>query len=219
MTGQNTTSPDDQLRVGFTAPLNLAALNAILNTIQTIWPEATPTLPRHNEVAAIQLPTTALTTEEHVIPEELAETIREDSTVEADALAAQTDVTILAPGVAEIAPPAETLNMLAGYCHAVLDSLPEGSNAVQQTISLPGSAEPYVLSIQPQSQAQNHSPVEWVEGRGWVTPKASRSQESTPSDADAKRRELLQRVASMPNVRRGLSRAMKAQIAEAVRAH
>lgn len=213
-----TTSTDDveeNFRIGLTAPINLTALQAIIGATQAIWPEGELGVPDKGEAAVLLIPKSAFFNGERIVPQEVADAVREDRRIEEDALANQADITIMAPGAVEMTPPPETLNLLSGYCHALLDSLPEGSNAIQQTIHLPDRPESYVLSIQPKSQAENHSPVEWKEGAGWV---GERESATAPSEGDRMRRKVLQRIASMGNVGRVLNKTTKAQITEALRA-
>lgn len=211
----DTTADEEVFRIGLTSPINLTALQAIIGAAQAIWPEGSLGIPGKGEAAVLLVPKSAFLNGERIIPQGVAEDIREEHLAEEDALANQADITIMAPGAVEMSPPPETLNLLSGYCHALLDSLPEGSNAIQQTIHLPDRQEPYVLSIQPKSQAENRAPVEWREGEGWV---AKEGKPNTPSEGDQKRRKMLRRIASMNNVKRTLSAATKAQIEEALQA-
>lgn len=202
----------EHFRIGLTSPINLTALQAVISAVQSIWPEGSLGVPQEGEAAALLIPKDALLNGERTVPQDVIDAIREDRRVEADSLASQADITIMAPGAVEMTPPAEALNLLSGYCHALLEALPEGSNAIQQTIHIPDRVEPYVLSIQPKSQAENRSPVEWKEGVGWVALGAK------ASEGDRLRKKALQRLSSMANVNRVLSKSTRAQIAEALRA-
>lgn len=206
---------EETFRIGLTSPINLTALHAIIGAAQAIWPEGSLGTPGKGEAAVLLIPKSAFLNGERIIPQEVADAVREDRLIEEDALANQADITLMAPGAVEMTPPPEALNLLSGYCHALLDSLPEGANAIQQTIHLPDRAEPYVLSIQPKSQAENLAPAEWKEGAGWM---AEGQAPQTASEGDRMRRKALQRVASMSNVSRVLGKTMKAQITEALRA-
>lgn len=216
MTSETTTGRGerDHFRIGLASPINLTALQAVISAVQTIWPEGSLGVPQQGESAALLIPKRALLDGSRIIPQDVVTAIREGTQVEADDLASQADITIMAPGAVEMTPPPETLNLLSGYCHALLNSLPEGSNAIQQTIHLPDRPEPYVLSIQPKAQAEKHAPVEWKEGSGWV---GQGSADSSPSEGDRLRRKVLQRLSSMSNVNRVLNKATKAQITEALK--
>lgn len=211
----DTSSERDHFRIGLASPINLTALQAVISAVQAIWPEGTLGVPGRGESAVLLIPKHALLSDRNIVPQEVINSVREDTRVEADDLAGQSDITIMAPGAIEMTPPPETLNLLSGYCHALLDSLSAGANAIQQTIHIPGRSEPYVLSIQPKSQAENTSPVEWKEGTGWV---GRGGASDKPTNGDHLRKKALQRLASMGNVNRVLNKATKAQIAEALRA-
>ena len=204
----------DHFRIGLASPINLTALQAVISAVQAIWPEGSLGVPGEGESAALLIPKRVLLDSGRIVPRDIVNSVREDSRIEADNLAGQADITIMAPGAVEMTPPPEALNLLSGYCHALLDSLPEGSEAIQQTIHIPDRPEPYVLSVQPKSQAENHSPAEWREGQGWV---ARREAESGPSEGDRLRRKVLRRLSSMNSVNRVLNKATKAQIIEALR--
>lgn len=204
----------DPFRIGITSPVNLTALQAVLSAAQAIWSEAALGTPAPGEAAVILIPKTSFHNGGRIVPQEAAEGIRAQSLSEEDALAHQTNITIMAPDAVEAVPPQEALNLLSGYCHGLLESLPEGSNAVQQTIHIPGRDEPYVLSIQPKSQAVRPAPAEWADGAGWE----KRETPVTATAGDARRRQLLQRLSSMEAVQRVLGRTMKNQVQEALRA-
>lgn len=210
----STETSEKNFRIGLTSPINLTALQAVIGAVQAIWPEGKLGTPGKGEAAVILVPKAAFINGEHIVPQDVADTVREERLVEEDALANQSEITIMSPGAVEMTPPPAALNILSGYCHALLDSLPKGSSAIQQTIHIPGRAEPYVLSIQPKSQSDKSSPVEWEETEGWVSGKPETTE---PSPGDLKRRQLLQRVSSMGAVSRVLSKTTKSQIAEALR--
>lgn len=214
MTSDNTAAngKHDHFRIGLSSPINITALQAVITAVQTVWPEGTLGVPKKGESAALLIPKKALLDGRRIVPQDVIKALREDSQVEADSIASQTDITIMAPGAAEATPPPDILNLLSGYCHALLEALPEGSNAIQQTIHISDRAEPYVLSIQPKSQAENRSPVEWKEGTGWVRVVAK------ASEGDRLRRKVLQRLSSMANVNRLLGKSMRTQITEALKA-
>lgn len=216
MTSETTSAEtsEENFRIGLTSPINLTALQAVIGAVQAIWPEGKLGTPSKGEAAVIMVPKAAFINGERIVPQDVADTIRGEHLVEEDALANQSEITIMSPGAVEMTPPPAALNILSGYCHALLDSLPAGSNAIQQTIHIPGRTEPYVLSIQPKSQAENRSPVEWEEPGGWVSGKTDTTD---PSPGDLKRRQLLQRVSSMGAVSKVLSKATRSQIAEALR--
>lgn len=206
----------DHFRIGLASPINLTALQAVISAVQAIWPEASLGTPKDGESSVLLIPKESFLKSGRIVPQELVSTIREDSKNEEDALTHHSEVTIMAPGAVEMSPPPETLNLLSGYCHALLESLPEGSNAIQQTIYIPERDEPYVLSIQPKSQAETRAPAEWREGAGWVSEKTQ--DVSKAKEGDQLRRTALQRIASMKNVTRVLSKTTKAQITEALHA-
>lgn len=180
MTSESTSaeSNEENFRIGLTSPINLTALQAVIGAVQTIWPEGKLGTPGKGEAAVILVPKSAFINGEHIVPQDVANAVRGEHLVEEDALANQSEITIMSPGAVEITPPPAALNVLSGYCHALLDSMPKGSNAIQQTIHIPGRSEPYVLSIQPKSQAENRSPVEWVETEGWVSGKVKATEPS-----------------------------------------
>ena len=203
------------LRVGLTAPINMTALRAVLDTVQSIWPEGELGTPADGEAAVILIPRKALLSEEHKPLHPEASTARSRHQVEPRDVTAQTDVAVMAPDGAEVTPPEEVLNLLSGYCHGLLESLPEGVEAVRQTIRLPGREEPYVLSLQPQKRTNSDRWAQWSEGVGWVEGEV---EPETPSEGDQMRRKALQRIASIPAVNRTLNRNTRAQIMEALKA-
>lgn len=211
----DTSSERDHFRIGLSSPINLTALQAVISTVQAIWPEGELGIPQQGESAALLIPKSALLGGSRALPQEVIQAIRKGTQSGPDDVASQADITIMAPGAVEMTPPPETLNLLSGYCHALLEALPEGSNAIQQTIHIPDRPEPYVLSIQPKSQAEHHSSVEWKEGKGWVGREGAKA---APSKGDRMRKKILMRLSSMNNVNRVLSKTTKAQINEALKA-
>lgn len=205
----------DHFRIGLASPINLTALQAVISAVQAIWPEASLGTPKDGESTVLLIPKESFLKSGRIVPQELVAAIREDTKSEEDSLTHQSEVTIMAPGAVEMSPPPETLNLLSGYCHALLESLPEGSNAIQQTIYIPGRTEPYVLSIQPKSQAETHAPIEWREGKGW---EGKDETDFKSREGDQLRRAALQQIAGMKNVTRVLNKTTKAQIREALQA-
>ena len=208
-------SEHNHFRIGLSVPIKLTALHAITSTIQAIWPEATLGTPRQGESVAFLIPKNALLDGGRTLPQDAIKAIQSNTRTSTDDIASQSDITIMTPDAVEITPPPETLNLLSGYCHALLESLPKGSNAVQQTIHIPDRPESYVLSVQPKSQAEHSSPVEWMEGKGWV---AREGAEVVPSEGDRMRKKVLMRLSSMSNVTRVLNKTTRAQISEALKA-
>lgn len=217
MLSANHAQDDDgtQFRIGLTAPMNMTALRAVLDAVQSVWPESQLGTPADGEAAVILIPRESLLNEAPTPLQAEADIPSAHHQVEEHDVAAQTDVTVISPDGAETAPPEEALNLLSGYCHGILESLPEGVEAVRQTIRLPDREEPYVLTLQPLSQTGSVPSAHWGGSEGWVNHEVS---PPTPSSGDQMRRKALQRVASLPALSRTLNKSTRAQIIEALKA-
>lgn len=198
--------------MGIARPVSLTALRLVLDAVQSVWPEAELTTPLDGEAAALMLPTSALGVGPgSASPEEVQE-LRADHVTTTEDLASEPSVRSIDRGRAEVVPPAHVLNLLSAYCHALLESLPEGVLAVRQVVHLPGQPGPFVLAIQPSAEGGGFPAVTWVEGNGWV------SETTSAARGDQDRRRLLQRLMGMNHVTRVLSDRTKAQIAAALKA-
>lgn len=179
-------------------PMSATTLESLAHSIRSLWPGAEMEPHRLNgrEVVRFRLPAAEV--------EARATSTPVDDFADVEDLGAGTEVRLLTVEDAEVAAPEEALNIIAGYCLAVQESLPDGVTSVTQDVAVPGG-EQFRLTLAPVEGDAGPVAASWEEGTGWVVREGANAEALTADRSRRREQEaILRSLLGMKSVPRSM---------------